>query len=149
MIILTSCLKHYNAFLLVLKERSKSLTHITKSFVCCSYATFHLQLYFVWLSPFFQFFESFTLPKPINPGPLYMPAISTTYNASPPRHDQLNFYPFLQNQKNHHFWLLDKQHINIWNKWEIYSTVPQHTLTLRNYSLWNFLWITSPGLKFR
>ena len=64
-------------------------------------------------------------------------------------HNLLNFCPFLQNQANHHFWLLDGQLIKFWNTWEIYVTVPQYTLTLQNYFLWNFLGSTSPGFKFR
>ena len=64
-------------------------------------------------------------------------------------HNLLNFCPFLQNQANHHFWLLDGQLITFWNTWEFYVTVPQYTLTLQNYSLWNFLGSISPGFKFR
>lgn len=99
-IILTFCLKQYHAFLVVLKERRKSLTHLIKPVVGCSYTAFHLQLYFVWLSPFFLLFECFTLPKPINQAIL---SIYITHLHSP---NLPSLYPSLQNQANHHFWLL-------------------------------------------
>lgn len=83
MVLLTFCLKHYNAFLSVLKERSKSLTHVT---AICGLPPMHLSicsLILFYSPPFVSSLNVSHSPK-TNQFRAIIHAISTVYNVPPP-----------------------------------------------------------------